>query len=209
MGDSSQGSAKNVLSLAWPASLAPSLLNATLLLLILIIFFFFFLKYKRSVQCSCFVLVYVLISHRIGTHQIKGDRGSLLGAMQAGATPQVMLAKRFAEKRLEGCSSGPAPFAFPIPTAERGHPEWVGPHSSRLPASSNSPARGTAAARALESGFWARFFWSSGTRQQPPAASQSHGHGLSSPRLQPVAPDRCKAGRSPASACRDCKYQGW
>lgn len=49
------------------------------------------------------------------------------------------------------------------------HPEWVGPNSSRQPPFPNSPARGTATARALVSGFRAR----SGLPElrDPPAAT--------------------------------------
>lgn len=152
-------------------------------------------------------------------------RSSLQGGHPDRHDPQVTIARLSAGNRLESCRTrGLCPPCFspsaPPPTFPQPRGMWVEPHSSPQPAFPNSPARGAGAAgtaRELVSGFGGRSGLSraSGIHQQPPrTGSQPHRVTVMgtapSLRLQPVAPDQCKAQtRSPTSACQDCKWQGW
>lgn len=160
----------------------------------------------------CFALI--LISYRIGTHQSNANidrvcRGPSEQARPPGPAPQAFCREQIGKLPRRAC-------ALPVPPF---------PAAARAPGVGGTAFQPTACLPQLTSprsggqrGLWcqvsvpAPVFPSSG---EPPAtaerlqpASQSHSHGQGSLLLQPVAPDRCKARRSPTSACQDCKWQG-
>lgn len=177
------------------------------------LFIYFDTDDHASVQCSCLGLLFVPISYRIGTHQSKRVDRVCGGHLSRSGRPPGLAREAFCRERMEGCRRGACVLRDP-PSPERLRAPRVGGTEFQPPA---GLPQLTSPRNSHSEGTGVRFQGPLRSSRAPgptsshraPAALQSHCHGHRSLRLQPVAPGRCNARRSPTSACPGCEWQGW